>query len=95
MSDQVVTFPIRYPCLDEYRRYRSFPCARCQAPGCIFGQKPVSRPATRLAPGQKACEVCGSAYHSYGKSKYCSDECRRKAVARQRRKRRSPTSEFI
>ncbi len=95
MSNPVVTIPTPYPCLDLYRRYRSFPCARCKAPGCIFGKKPVSRPAAQLAPGQKACEVCGSAYQAYGKSKYCSDGCRRTAVARQRRRRSSRTGEFI
>ncbi len=88
MSEPAITGRIRYPCLDEYRRYRSFPCAHCNAPGCIFGKGPVSRPAAQLAPGQKACEVCGGAYQAYGKSKYCSDECRRKAITNQRRRRR-------
>ncbi len=88
MSHPVVAVPIRYPCLDEYRRYRSFSWARCPAPGCIFGQKPGSGPTTQLGSGQMACEVCGSAYQSYGKSKYCSDECRRQAMAKRRRRRR-------
>ncbi len=77
-----------YLCIGEYRRYRSYLCSRCQATGCLFGSKPERRTQVKLLPGQKACQVCGSAYQAYGKSKYCSDACRRKAVARQRRRRR-------
>ena len=84
-----------YPCLDENRRYRSFPCSQCKAERCIFGKKPVSQTRVTLAPGQKACEVCGTPYQAYGKSKYCSDECRRKAIAKQRRRRRNRVSDMI
>lgn len=84
-----------FPCLDENRRYRAFPCSQCKAPTCIFGKKPVAKTLVTLHIGQKACEVCGGAYQAYGKSKYCSDECRRKAVAKQRRKRRSKISDMI
>ena len=84
-----------FPCLDENRRYRSFPCSQCKAAKCIFGKKPASKPRVTLAAGQKACEVCGSPYQAYGKSKYCTDECRRKAIAKQRRKRRSRVSDMI
>jgi predicted nucleic acid-binding Zn ribbon protein len=84
-----------YPCLDEHRRYKSFPCSQCQAVTCIFGKKPASKPQVTLSPGQKACEVCGTPYQAYGKSKYCSDDCRRKAIAKQRRRRRNRVSEMI
>ncbi len=84
-----------YPCLDENRHYRSFPCSQCWAERCIFGKKPVSKARITLAPGQKACEVCGTPYQAYGKSKYCSDECRRKAIAKQRRRRRNRVSDMI
>ena len=85
----------KYPCLDENRRYRSFPCSQCQAERCSSGKKPASEPKVQLAPGQKACEVCGSSYQAYGKSKYCSDECRRKAIAKQRKRRRNRVSDMI
>lgn len=84
-----------YPCLDENRRYRAFPCSQCKAERCIFGKKPASQARVSLAPGQKACEVCGSAYQAYGKSKYCSDACRRQAIAKQRRRRRNRVSDMI
>lgn len=84
-----------FPCIDENRRYRSFPCSQCQAERCIFGKKPAAQVRVTLAPGQKACEVCGAPYQAYGKSKYCTDECRRKAIAKQRRKRRSRISDMI
>jgi predicted nucleic acid-binding Zn ribbon protein len=48
-----------------------------------------------LAPGQKACEECGTPYQAYGKSKYCSDACRRKALAERRKIRRRRQAEFI
>ncbi len=84
-----------YPCLDEYRRYRSFPCSQCKAERCLFGKKPISQIKVTLAVGQKACEVCSAAYKAYGKSKYCSDDCRRKAIAKQRKRRRSRVSDMI
>ncbi|MDP9382811.1 MAG: hypothetical protein M3Q29_22245 [Chloroflexota bacterium] len=84
-----------FPCVDENRRYRSFPCSQCKAEKCVFGKKPAAKAQITLAAGQKACEVCGTAYQAYGKSKYCSDECRRKAIAKQRRKRRSKISDMI
>lgn len=77
-----------YPCIDEYRRYRSYPCSRCRAAGCIFGSKPRRKMQAVLLPGQKACEVCGFPYQAYGKSKHCSDGCRRKAAVGRRRRRR-------
>lgn len=78
-----------YPCLDENRRYRSFPCSECQAPACGMGKKPERRLKVELAPGQKACERCGTPYKAYGKSKYCSDTCRKQVIAHQRKRRRS------
>ena len=95
MSNTVSAAPIPYPCLDEHRRYRSFPCAQCQAVRCLFGEKPARKVQVRLAPGQKACEVCGTPYQAYVKSKYCSDECRRRAVAGQRWRRRTRAGEFV
>ena len=99
-APKLVTAPTQvrnvYPCIDPVtHRYRSFPCSQCQAPKCLFGRKPKGRVAVVLAPGQKACEVCGTPYRAYGKSKYCSDECRKRAVAKQRRRRRNRASEFI
>jgi predicted nucleic acid-binding Zn ribbon protein len=41
-----------------------------------------------LRPGEKACAVCFHPFKAYGKGKYCGDECRRKAIAKQRRARR-------
>lgn len=84
-----------YPCLDENRRYKSFPCSQCKASGCIFGKKPVRTLTVQLSPGQKACEVCGSSYQAYGKSKYCTEDCRRKAIAKQRKRRRNRVSDMI
>ncbi len=95
MSATAGVTSISYPCLDEYRRYRSFPCSQCTAPRCWMGAKPQSRARVVLAPGQKHCEVCGTPYQAYGKSKYCSDQCRRKAVAKQRRRRRTRVGEHI
>lgn len=86
----------RYPCIDELRRYRSFPCSECRAEGCWMGRKPTPRAAaTPLAAGEKACEVCGAPYEVSGKRKYCTDECRKKAVAKQRKGRRSRASQYI
>lgn len=85
----------QYPCVDEMRRYRSFPCSQCWAETCLFGKKPAVRITVQLSPGQKACEVCSNPYQAYGKSKYCTDECRRKAVAKQRKIRRKRHSDFI
>lgn len=85
----------KHPCLDDMRRYRSFPCSECWAETCVFGKKPVVRMKVRLAPGQKACEACGSPYQAYGKSKYCSDACRRKALAERCKIRRRRQAQFI
>lgn len=76
-----------FPCLDEQRRYRSYPCSLCDAPRCIFGKKPAP-PLPSLGPGEKHCEVCKTPYKPYGKGKYCKDACRRQAISQQRRKRR-------
>ena len=84
-----------WPCMDENRRYKSFPCSQCKSETCIFGKKPAGKKLITLAIGQKACDVCGTAYQAYGKSKYCSDDCRRKAIAKQRRKRRNKLSDMI
>ncbi|MDP9352431.1 MAG: hypothetical protein M3P51_12970, partial [Chloroflexota bacterium] len=73
----------------------AFPCSQCKAETCLFGKKPAVKESVSLVNGQKACEVCGSAYQAYGKSKYCSDDCRRKAIAKQRRKRRNKISDMI
>lgn len=88
----VTTAPVQretYPCLDPVtHRYRSFPCSKCRASGCIFGKKPVSKVRVELGPGRKACEECGAPYQAYGKSKYCSDACRKKAMYARRKRRR-------
>ncbi len=85
----------KYPCMDDMRHYRSFPCSQCWAETCLFGKKPLVRVKVQLAPGQKACEACGRPYQAYGKSKYCSDACRRKALAKRRKIRRRRQLEFI
>ncbi len=95
MSHTAVAMSGQYPCLDEYRHYRSFPCSLCAAPRCWMGAKPQSAAWSPLTPGQKHCEVCGSAYRAYGKSKYCGDVCRKKAISKQRRRRRSRVSDLI
>ncbi len=87
---------VAYPCLDPAtRRYRSFPCSQCEAEGCLFGKKPVVRAKVNLAAGQKACERCGTPYQAYGKSKYCSDECRKKALYKRRKARRQRSLEYV
>lgn len=58
-------------------------------PDCWAGQKPIIvRPRPVLKPGEKACAVCYNPFKAYGKGKYCRDECRHQAIAKQRRARR-------
>jgi len=85
----------KYPCIDEMRRYRSFPCSECWAEECLFGRKPQKSIAVQLAPWEKECGVCRTPYRSYGKQKYCSDACRKRAVATQRKHRRARHGQFI
>lgn len=47
-----------YPCLDDSRRYRSFPCSQCKAASCWMGKKPTARPAGVSADGYPICEGC-------------------------------------
>ncbi len=50
-----------YPCLDELRRYRSFPCSQCKAVSCWMGSKPQLRPKGGMdaATGLPICDACG------------------------------------
>ncbi len=81
-----------YPCLDEMRRYRSFPCSQCTAIGCIFGKKPKVR--VELAAGQKRCalEECNQPFTPgpgvQQKTEYCCPQHRAKQKAKRRRERR-------
>ena len=77
-----------YPCLDEHRRYRSFPCSECRAASCWMGEKPVAaKPA--LHPGQRHCEHCGTPFRPTGRGRYCAESCRYQAMMRRRRRRRA------
>lgn len=75
-----------YPCLDENRRYRSFPCSQCNASRCWMGKKPPKKVVP--ASGERICESCGDAYRASGRSRYCSHNCRLQAMYRRRRNRR-------
>ncbi len=76
-----------YPCVDENRHYRSYPCSRCTAPTCLFGKKPASK--VQLQPGEKLCEECRSPFEASGRSKYCSYDCRLQAMYKRRKSRRT------
>ena len=76
-----------YPCLDEHRRYRSFPCSECLAPRCVFGRKPA-KPEPELAPGQRRCNHCGTPFYATGRTLYCDETCRYRAMMKRRRVRR-------
>lgn len=80
-----------YPCLDEFRRYRSFPgmCGRCTAPACWMGKKPIPAAKLVLHDGQRACEHCTTPYHATGRNRYCSETCRYQAMMKRRRARRA------
>lgn len=75
-----------YPCLDENRRYRSFPCSRCDSPNCWMGKKPASE--VIAAPGERICKECGEVYPQSGRSRYCSQTCRLQAMYKRRRAKR-------
>lgn len=77
-----------YPCLDEMRRYRSFPCSQCKAASCWMGKKPAGR-KPQLHPGQRACEHCGSPFRATGRNRYCTETCRYNAMMQRRRARRA------
>ncbi len=74
-----------YPCLDELRRYRAYPCSQCTASRCWTGVKPQAKPA--LHPGQRACDHCGTPFHATGRNRYCCDTCRYNAMMKRRRAR--------
>ncbi len=78
-----------WPCLDEYRRYRSYPCSRCQAPTCWMGKKPSSNRKPVLHPGQIYCNFCGTPFHATGRNRYCSETCRYQAMMKRRRARKA------
>lgn len=78
-----------WPCLDEFRRYRSYPCGQCQAPSCWMGKKPANTRNIVLHPGQRACEHCAVPYHATGRNRYCSESCRYQAMMKRRRARRA------
>ena len=78
-----------YPCLDELRRYRSFPCERCQAPSCWMGKKPTPARKLVLHEGQRPCEHCGTPFRASGRNRYCTETCRYRAMMKRRRARRA------
>jgi hypothetical protein len=78
-----------WPCLDEHRRYRSFPCSQCKAATCWRGKKPASARPITLHAGQRACDHCGIPYHASGRNRYCSETCRYDAMMKRRRARRA------
>ncbi len=78
-----------YPCLDEYRRYRSFPCTRCTAPSCWMGKKPTPLRKVVLHEGQRLCDHCSTPYHASGRNRYCTETCRYQAMMKRRRARRA------
>jgi hypothetical protein len=77
-----------YPCLDNNKRYRAFPCSQCTAPQCWMGKKPTPRPQIR--EGQYECNECRKPFtRSFGtRQNYCSEPCRYTAMLRRRRARR-------
>lgn len=76
-----------HPCLDEQRRYRTYPCSQCPLDKCWAGEKPVSaRPA--MHSGQKRCGHCGTPFTPTGRNLYCTETCRYNAMMRRRRQRR-------
>ena len=85
-----------FPCLDESRGYRSFPCSRCRAEGCAFGKKPIAaRPRPVLNPGERECGSCYKPFQAYGKGRYCGDPCRKEAAAKRHRERKRREGRFI
>ncbi len=60
MSERAVTVPTPYPCLDLYRRYRSFPCS-CKATGCIYGTPVVGGQRTGSGSPPQGAAVRGLA----------------------------------
>ncbi len=76
-----------YPCVDEMRRYRSFPCSQCKAPDCLFGKKPAG-PKPKLAEGQRHCGHCSTPFRASGRNRYCSETCRYQAMMKRRRARK-------
>ena len=75
-----------YPCLDELRRYRTFPCSKCEAPDCWMGRKPSTKQLV-LHPGQRACGCCDTPFTAYGRTRYCSETCRYRAMMARRARR--------
>ncbi len=69
-----------WPCLDENRRYRSFPCSQCTAEGCVFGKKPEARPV-------KKCIRCGDPMppHLKAHAIYCGGDCKWEAGEERKR----------
>ena len=77
-----------WPCLDDNRRYRSFPCSQCKAPSCWMGKKPKPVARIPLGPGQKPCNYCSTPFRANGRTRYCSETCRYKAMMQRRKARR-------
>ena len=77
-----------YPCLDEQRRYRSFPCSQCKASSCWMGKKPAAAKPV-LHPGQRHCGHCGTPFRATGRNRYCTETCRYQAMMKRRRARRA------
>jgi hypothetical protein len=81
--------PTRYPCLDSWGRYRAFPCGECEAPGCVFGRKPLSA-APQPREGERRCDFCRRPFRPEPgtRRRYCSEPCRLGAAFERRRRRR-------
>ena len=84
-----------WPCIDEFRRYRSFPCAQCTAPGCWMGKKPLMTHKLVLHPGQRLCGNCSNPYHASGRNRYCSETCRYQAMMKRRRARKAAAHAWL
>lgn len=81
-----------YPCLDENKRYKSFPCSQCTAPSCWMGAKPAA-PLAQLHGKQIHCGHCKIPFTPIvGKQLYCSEPCRYARMMRRRQLRRNGKS---
>lgn len=83
----------------EQKEARGRTCWRCLKPvdasvgrGRVAAHPGCGQPCE--GPGDKPGTFCGKPFTPYGKGKYCSDECRNRAIAKQRRIRRGHMREF-
>ncbi|MDQ3328728.1 MAG: hypothetical protein M3506_09425 [Chloroflexota bacterium] len=82
--------------LEQDRAWRDRGWVRCEDPAC---ERPLAvfTPAAHAIPNARhtGCRMrcqgpgCDGLFMPYGKGRYCSDECRRHAISRQRFLRRN------